>query len=115
MKKMSRFIDVLKMIRLYQARKRLIKELKKINPKPYTYKYWEHFSWGDSIQWRNSDDTLPLKVVGWHARRPKDGDKLLYQTENEEIAVGYFVNVKYCDNPKDMFFADVVPLKITHI
>ena len=112
MKSMSEFIDALKKLRLSQARKRLIKELKIRNPKPYTYKYWEHFSWGDRIEWRNTDEPFPLKVVGWLERLPRNGDELLYETEKGDIAVGYFVDVEYCGNPKDMFFAEIIPVDI---
>lgn len=106
-----KLIDRLNEFRQSIHREKLINEFNRINPNPYLYKYWEHSTWGDNIEWRQTDEPFH-KVVGWLSRLPKNGDKLLYQTENDDIAVGYFVNVEYCGNPKDMFFAEIIPVNI---
>ncbi|WP_303029131.1 hypothetical protein [uncultured Duncaniella sp.] len=83
--------------------------MKRINPRPKEYRKWEHFLWGDRIDFMRLNPDGSFRIVGWLARRPCGGDKLIYYVESGRKAVGYIVNVEYCRDPRDMFFADVIP------
>lgn len=101
------------MIKMFLAFKRrlLCWKMNRINPNPKEYKKWEHHRWGDSIEFGKIDKNT-FSIRGWLQNKPRDGDKLIYQTENGEYAVGYIVDVKYCGDPRDMFFANVIPFGI---
>ncbi len=88
---------------------KLHKKMKRINPRPKEYRKWEHFLWGDRIDFMRLNPDGSFRIVGWLARRPCGGDKLIYYVESGRKAVGYIVNVEYCRDPRDMFFADVIP------
>ncbi len=94
-------------------KKRFRARMRRINPNPYVYRKWEHKRWGDSIEINKLyDNRSSFRIVGWLKRLPKTGDKLLYNTESGRIASGYIVNVEYCRDPRDMFFADVIPFEM---
>lgn len=93
-------------------RKLLCWKMNCINPNPKEYKKWEHHTWGNSIEiGRINKNKGTFSIHGWLESRPHDGDKLIYETESGKYAVGYIVNVRYCDDPRDMFFADVIPFE----
>ncbi len=110
-------MNIIRVIQNYMLnwrRKRFEQQLKKLNPNQFRYKLWDHKTWGNNIIIREIHEKY-FSVVGWLPRRPKHGDELIYDVERGKIALGCFINIEYQDNPKDMFFADVVPLKIIHI
>ncbi len=103
--------EIIKNWRKSWRKKRFIATMEMINSNPYVYKMWEHKRWGDSIQINKIYDNGSFRIVGWLKRLPKTGDKLLYDTESGKILSGYIVNVDYCRDPGDMFFADVIPFE----
>lgn len=110
-------MNIIRFIRNYilnWRRNRFEQQMKRLNPNQFRYKLWEHRTWGDNIEIRKVHEKY-FSVVGWLQRLPKLGDELIYETPEGQIALGCFINVEYCGNPKDMFFADIVPLNITHI
>lgn len=83
--------------------------MNRLNPNPKEYKIWEHRDFGDSIQVsRINKNTFSIR--GWLQNKPKDGDKLIYKAGNGKDAVGYIVDVSHCGCPRDMFFANVIPI-----
>lgn len=58
--------------------------------------------WGDTIDWLDWDNR---KVVGWKHRRPNKGDILVAEMGSGKTAAFEFMDVKYCGDPNDMFFA----------
>lgn len=91
-------------------KKRLLNKMNRINPNPTVYKKWEHHTWGNSIEIRQINKNT-FSIRGWLHNKPRDGDRLIYETGNGKYAVGYIVNVKHCSDPRDMFFADVIPFE----
>lgn len=87
------------------------KEMERINPVPKEYRQWKHRCWGDKIDITRLNPNGTFRIVGWLPQRPKHGDKLIYDAKSGHKAVGYIVNVEYCRNPRDMFFADVIPFE----
>ncbi len=62
-----------------------------------------HYLWGDKISWHDWDKR---KIVGW--RYGVDvGDFLRSTMESGKTASFLIVEVKYCGDPSDMFFATV--------
>lgn len=102
-------IDKLKELRREYRKRSLRKKMKRINPNPKEYRIWEHQFWGNQISIRRVNKNGSFRIVGWLSRRPNHGDKLIYDVESGRKAVGYIVNVEYCRDPRDMFFADVIP------
>ena len=47
-----------------------------------------------------------VKIHGWHPERPQRGDTLLIEGKLSDMMFE-FVDVEYCNNPPDMFFADI--------
>lgn len=71
--------------------------------------------WGDRIEIFNWSETpnkkhLP-RITGWKNPLPKNGDLLKVQMKSGKTGIFEIVNIKYCDNPSDMFFADIKLLK----
>lgn len=95
-------------------KKRFIKKMSRLNPNPTEYKIWEHQKWGNSIQVRRIDKNT-FSIVGWLPNKPHNGDKLIYKTKGGHDAFGYIVDVKYCGDPRDMFFANVVPIGLASL
>lgn len=79
---------------------------------PHTYKMWEHKGWGNAINvcGDKKGKFNSFQVVGWLRRRPNVGDYLIFDCEGGKKARGIFSEVKYEDDPHDMFFGRVVPL-----
>lgn len=92
-------------------KERLRKRMERINPNPRVYKMWEHKRWGDRIQINRINENGSFSIVGWLSSGISNGDKLLYDVKSGKVAVGYIVNVEYCRDPQDMFFADVIPFE----
>ena len=72
--------------------------------------------WGSRIEWfditefTNIDARETFRCHGWKSPRPNVGDTLLAEFESSWITFE-FVSVHYCDDPADMFFASVRPIK----
>lgn len=82
----------------------------KLNSDPVLYDKSIQF-WGDAIQWSNTDQfndqkRRTFRVNGHKSRRPKIGDVMKAEMVNS-FSYFIFTNVEYCNDPKDMFFADV--------
>lgn len=106
-----KILDKIKEWRKYFRKESLRKRMTKLNPNPYEYRKWEHHGWGDSIQIRGINKNGTFRIVGWLGRRPHNGDRLIYDVESGRRAVGYIVDVDYCSDPRDMFFANVIPFE----
>lgn len=104
-------LDKLKNLHKEYRKRKLRKKMERINPAPKEYRQWEHRCWGDKIDITRLNPNGTFRIVGWLPQRPKHGDKLIYDAKSGHKAVGYIVNVKYCRNPRDMFFADVIPFE----
>lgn len=101
----------LKKVLFEYKKKRFYKKMCRINPNPRVYDMSNHKGWGDSICISRVDGSN-FRIHGWLAVRPNDGDKLIYDVQGNKKAMGYIVNVEYCRDPADMFFADVVPYEL---
>jgi len=85
---------------------------------PFKSDYKMSNGWGDAIQWSDVKqfNERPLAkdqlydVIGWKSRRPKVGQTLLAEFENSWMLFE-FAEVKYIQDPHDMFFAKVKPIK----
>lgn len=108
-KETMKILEKLKHLRKEYRKRRLRKKMERINPTPREYRQWEHRYWGDKIDITRLNPNGTFRIVGWLPQRPKHGDKLIYDVESGRKAVGYIVNVEYCRDPRDMFFADVIP------
>ena len=64
--------------------------------------------WGDKIDWFG--DNPGFRIVGWKLHRPQTGDFLLSKMESGGTGVFVISNVLLETNPKDMFFADTLPV-----
>jgi len=74
--------------------------------------------WGNSIRWwpngmqfvdRPLAHNEVYSVMGFKRSRPKVGDTLLDEFESSWVLFK-FVEVRLCNDPKDMFFANVTPI-----
>lgn len=92
-------------------KKRLYKKMNRINPNPTVYKKWEHRGWGDSINIDKINKNSSFRIHGWLPNIPRNGDKLIYKAQSGKYISGYIVNVECCGDPRDMFFADVIPFE----
>lgn len=69
----------------------------------------QHTSWGNSIVWTNWPD---MQVHGWLHNIPLEGDTLVAEFQSGKVLEFTFTKVRPCNDPRDMFFADVKFLKI---
>lgn len=90
---------------------KVYKKLQSNNSNPRSFKLWEHDSWGDKISIRKIYDNGSFQIVGWLYDRPIQGDWLIYEVQSGKYAKGIIHNIKYCQDPRDMFFADVLPVE----
>lgn len=104
-------LDKIKNWRKSIYKMRLRKRMNSINPNPHIYDTREHKTWGDNIEIRRINDNGTFKIVGWLGRLPKNGDKLIYDVQSGKRAYGYIADVEYCNDPRDMFFAIVIPFE----
>lgn len=97
----------------YEERKAYAERNKTDGKTPVTFKTGG--TWGDAINWQSTP--LPLeegktwRVVGWKTPRPSKGDLLEAKMQSGQTLIFEFVEVDYPDDPVDMFFADVKPLR----
>lgn len=66
---------------------------------------WEHNGWGNSIQYD--------KETGWHGWTTplvRKGDVILMRMTSGKILKAVISSIKYAGDPRDMWFAEVVPL-----
>lgn len=90
---------------------KFIKKLQSNNPNPSTFKQWEHRFFGDKISIRKIYDNGSFQIVGWLFNRPIQGDWFVYEAQSGKHIKGIIYNIKYCRDPQDMFFADVLPIE----
>lgn len=108
---MKQLINRLKCIFKKESKQaKLIKKLQSSNPNPRIFKRWEHQSWGDKISIRKAYEDGSFAIRGWLYKRPKEGDLFVYETQDGKYAKGIIHNVEYCHDPRDLFFADVIPI-----
>lgn len=67
----------------------------------YRKKYWGH-----SLEFTKTNDDNSFQVYGWCSDIPKEGDELLHKFK-KGIGVCVFLEVRPCNDPKDMFFAKI--------
>lgn len=89
-------------------------EQPKINEDPVLYNTSDN-GWGNAVSFLDKKQFKDgyegsYKVTGHKDRKPKVGDVLKSEMVNS-IMYFVFVEVKYCGNPHDMFFGDVVPYR----
>ena len=106
-----KIFDKIKEWRKSLRKESLRKKMTKVNPNPHEYRMWEHSGWGDSIQISKIYENGTFRIHGWIARCPRYGDKLIYDVQSGKRAVGYIVDVECCRDPRDMFFANVIPFE----
>lgn len=70
--------------------------------------------WGNRIsirEWPKKDDENLASVDGHKNPKPRVGDLLRVPCKSGKTMICEFVDVKYCRDPEDMFFADIKALK----
>ncbi len=77
---------------------------KKIKKTGRVIKIWEHKSLGNSVYF---DDWKKRKIIGFLKDLPVIGDCVHTKMESGSVAELMITKIKYCYNPKDMFFATV--------
>lgn len=87
----------------------LLNKLRRLNPNPREYKILKDSSYSDDIRIFLIDDAGRLYIIGSVEERPTNGDKLIYEIGNNKPAVGYMMDVRYYDRPRNWFFATVIP------
>ena len=66
--------------------------------------------WGHNYDvMHRSDDGSRYKFVGWLTPQPSNGDTLLIPMDSGKVCKFRVENIRYCGDPKDMFFCDGVP------
>ena len=70
-------------------------------------KAWEHKAWGDNIKVINSDDMEKITIAGWLTKPPDVGDSIHFRMNSGKVAAYGVASVDDCDDPPDMFFADL--------
>lgn len=86
------------------------------------YRQDEHQSWGDKIEWWATPHYAKKRwfrprivvgeIVGWLPRKPRIGDLFISPTKTGNDAVFLVTAVQCCANPVDMFYADLMFLKL---
>jgi len=66
--------------------------------------------WGNAINWTSDYSTPWGSVVGWKSRKPKVGDYIFLPMKSGRVLVTVFTEVRYCNDPNDMFFGTIVEL-----
>ena len=72
--------------------------------KPYYYLEWNHNNWGDRLEGDWDGDKVRFSGHLW--RRPNKGDRVIFKMKSGKLGEVKITNVEYCQDPKDMFFAD---------
>lgn len=78
--------------------------------------------WGNKIEWWKGPHYAKKRlfrkriivgeIVGWLPRKPKIGDLFISPTKEGNDAVFLVTAVRCCANPVDMFYADLMFLKL---
>lgn len=86
------------------------------------YRQDEHQSWGDKIEWLKTPhysrkrwfrtQVIIGEIVGWLPRKPRVGDLFISPTKEGDDAVFLVTAVRCCADPIDMFYADLMFLKL---
>jgi hypothetical protein len=75
---------------------------------PVIYKLEELRGWGNSIHLDRADDNGKITAHGWISRPyVNKGDFLTYKHFDGSEVKLKFTKVKYCNDPRDMFFAEL--------
>lgn len=99
-------------IERYKVDKQTNQLLDKLNNPRRIWKTWEHKFWGDSLYILGPLENYRMEGFGYGY---KIGDEL--QIDNilpGYIVVGYIVNIKYENNPKDLFRITWQPIGYLH-
>lgn len=67
--------------------------------------YQKTSEWGNAISFEVKPDGS-LSTYGHLADKPQRGDLLQLEMKSGKMALYEFTKVKYCYDPRDMFFAD---------
>ena len=68
---------------------------------------FSHPRWGHNIEIINIENGgLRLKIAGWSAPRPTGSDYVILKNPEGGAARYQLENVRLCDDPEDMWFAD---------
>jgi len=78
-----------------------------INLTGHVYVAEEHTGWGNAISWHDYDKR---RLYGFLSRLPQNGDEIHFKMKSGKIARFAVQNVEYCDDPRDMWFADAVDI-----
>jgi hypothetical protein len=82
-----------------------IKKSLATNDKPRLYKAWELTDWGNALYMDSH-----FKCQGHLMIHPSIGDLLVAKMDNGTFYQYTFSFVKYCRDPRDMFFAQICPM-----
>lgn len=74
--------------------------------------FGDRIEWSDTEQFDDMETRKEFRCHGWKTPRPKICDKLKAEFKRSWIEFE-FVDVEYCSDPTDMFFAKVRPVKQT--
>ena len=72
-----------------------------------TYLTGDHLRWGDRIQHLRDG-----RICGWLSDIPKNNDYLIDNLNTEVFTVYKIKDVETCENPSDMFFADIIEIGV---
>lgn len=72
-----------------------------MKPREDSREYFLGGGWGDHIEWMKCGDS----VAGHKHTRPRKGDVLVCEMISGRIGRYVFIDVEYCSDPTDMFFA----------
>lgn len=69
--------------------------------------YTGYRSWGNEIDFFNAEHT---KISGWYPEKFDNGSILINNPKDKESELFIINNIRFCEDPTDMFFADVKSL-----
>ena len=82
------------------------------NKNPRVYKVWEHNGWGDRISIRKVNNDGTFRIDGHLMTKPVVGDIIVYDIADGGKAKGVVSETEYPGDPRDMFFATVIPVEL---
>ncbi|HEY1806069.1 MAG TPA: hypothetical protein VGG45_16465 [Terracidiphilus sp.] len=82
-----------------------------LSPRPDADLYEIGGGWSDRISWWSENQLT--RVYGHKTPKPRAGDVLTCEMKSGKTGVWIFQSIEHCNDPPDMFFADVNPIGYT--